>query len=69
MTAMYGPQEATWDDVQAAHAAHWDAATTFGFGSPESIQACDLAEATHHSQIRGEARQADGHEAGLEAGQ
>ena len=63
MTAMHGPQEATWDDVQAAHAASWDAAEKSGLGSPESTQAFELAAATHHNQIRHEARQAAGHEA------
>ena len=68
MSTGYGPQEATWDDVQAAHAASWDAAEKSGLGSPGSIQAFDLCEATHHSQIRRAARQAAGHDAGLEAG-
>ena len=39
-----------------------------GCGSPESIQAFDLGETTHRSQIRHEARQAAGHDVGLEAG-
>ena len=68
MTAMYGPQEATWGDVQAAHAASWDAVEETGLGSPESIGAFDLCEATHNNQIRHEARQAAGHDVGLEAG-
>ena len=68
MTAVYGPREATWDDVQAAHAASWDAAEKSGLGSPESIRAFDLAAATHNNQIRHEARQAAGHDVGLEAG-
>ena len=66
MTAMYGPQEATWDDVQAAHASSWGAVARFGLGSPGSVQAFDLAAATHDNQIRHDARQAAGH--GLEAG-
>ena len=69
MSTVYGPQEATWDDVQAAHAASWGAVEKSGLGSPESIQAFDRCEATHHSQIRQEARQAAGHEAETEAGQ
>ena len=68
MSTVYGPQEATWEDVQAAHAANWDAVEKSGLGSPESIQAFDLGEATHRSQIRHEARQAAGHDVGLEAG-
>ena len=63
MTAMYGPQEAAWDDVQAAHAASWGAVERFGLGSPESVQVFDLCAATHRSQIRHAARQAAGHEA------
>ncbi len=63
MSTVYGPREATWDDVQAAHASSWGAVARFGLGSPESVQAFDLATATHDSQIRHEARQA-----GLEAG-
>jgi hypothetical protein len=68
MSITYGPQEATWDDVQAAHAANWDAVERSGLGSPESIHAFDLCEATHRSQIRHEARQAGGHDVGWEAG-
>jgi hypothetical protein len=67
-----GPQEATWADVQAAHVASWGAMERFGLGSPESVQAYDLAAATHSSQIRHEARQAAGHDgdryANMEAG-
>ncbi len=58
MSTVYGPREATWDDVQAAHAASWGAMEKSGLGSPESIQAFDLAAATHGSQIRHEAREA-----------
>jgi hypothetical protein len=68
MNITYGPQEATWDDVQAAHAASWDAVERSGLGSPESIQVFDLAAATHSNQIRHEARQAGGHDVGWEAG-
>jgi hypothetical protein len=63
VSTVYGPQEATWDDVQAAHAASWDAVEKSGLGSPESIQAFDLCAATHRNQIRHEARQAAGREA------
>jgi hypothetical protein len=68
VSTVYGPQEATWDDVQAAHAANWGAVERFGLGSSESVQAFDLAAATHSNQIRHEARQAAGHDVGLEAG-
>lgn len=63
MSTVYGPQEAAWDDVQAAHAASWAAVEKSGLGSAESIQAFDLCAATHRSQIRHEARQAGEHEA------
>ena len=56
-------QEATWEDVQAAHTASWDAVEKSGLGSPESVQAFDLGAATHRNQIRHEARQATGREA------
>ena len=59
MSTIYGPQEASWDDVQAAHAASWDAVEASGLGSPESIQAFDRCAATHRSQIRHEAREAE----------
>ena len=64
MNTVYGPQEATWGDVQAARAASWDAAEKSGLGSPESIQAFDRCAATHDSQIRHEAREAAATEAG-----
>jgi len=69
VSTIYGPQEASWDDVQAAHTACWDAVEKSGFGSPESIEAFDLAAAAHHSLVRGGGRQAAGHEAETEVGQ
>jgi hypothetical protein len=63
VSTFYGPQEATWDDVQAAYAASWAAVEKSGLGSPGSVQAFDLCMATHRNQIRHEARQAAGHEA------
>ena len=64
MSTIYGPQEATWDDVQAAHASSWDAVEKSGLGSAASVQAFDRAAATHRSQIRHEAREAAATEAG-----
>ena len=55
MSTGYGPQEATGDDVQAAHAASWDAVETSGLGSPESIEAFRPAAATHDNHVRHEA--------------
>ena len=69
MSPVYGPREADWDDVQAAHDASRDAATTFGLGSPESVRAADLSVATLNNQIRHEARQAAGSGTEVEAGQ
>ena len=58
MSTPYGPREATWGDVHAAHLANWDAVEQFGLDSPQSLQAFDLAEATQDAYIRAEARQA-----------
>ena len=59
MSTFYGPQEATWEDVQAAHAASWDAVGKSGLGSPGSVEVFDLCMATHRNQIRHEAREAE----------
>lgn len=59
MSSVYGPQPPSWDDVQAAHASCWDAVQQFGLGSPESVQAIDLAASTHHNHVRHEVQQAE----------